>query len=237
MRQVLEWDSAFFGRRIARVEPLALAGPNADETEAWFGRERVECAYLLIPGDDQHTIELAGRHGFGLVDVRTTFEAAVTAPCDGPPPSGVREAAPADVDALQAIARDSHHEGRFYADPHFARQRCGDFYAEWIAASCRGWADHVLVADDGDGAIGYLTLHLRNGRSDVGLVGVAEGARGRGVASRLLAAARRWAVAREVDRLAVVTQGRNRVAMSFYQAAGFHLTDIALWYHRWFPQQ
>jgi len=234
VRQILDWDSAFFARRMARVEPAALSAGHAAETEAWARREGVACAYLLIPADDQPAIDAAGRHGFGLVDVRVTLETVATAPFDGPAPSGVRGAVAADVEGLQTIARGSHHDGRFYADQHFDRRRCDDFYAEWIAASCRGWSDHVFVADEGAGVIGYVTMHLRNGRSEMGLVGVDEASRGRGVASRLLVAARRWAAEHDTTRLVVITQGRNRVAMSFYQAAGFQVIDIGLWYHRWF---
>lgn len=236
MRQILDWDSAFFARRIGRVDPPALADANVDETEAWLRQEKVECVYLLVPAGDQAGIARAGQRGFGLVDVRITLETVVTAACDDPAPGGVRDAAAGDVEALQAIARHSHEDARFYADPRFDRERCGDLYAEWIAASCRGWSDHVFVADEGRGALGYVTMHLRNGRSEMGLVGVAEAARGRGVASRLVAAARQWTTERATERLAVVTQGRNRAALSFYQSAGFRVTDIGLWYHRWFPQ-
>lgn len=237
MRQILDWDSAFFARRIARVEPLALAAANATETEAWLKRESVDCVYLLVPADDQPVITQAGRQGFELVDVRVTLEAAVSASVSGTAPAGVRDATELDIPALQAIARVSHRDGRFYADGRFDPARCDEFYAEWITASRRGWSDHVFVADEGDGPIGYVSMHLRNGRSEMGLVGVAESARGRGVASRLVAAARAWTTAHDTTRLGVITQGRNTVAMSFYQAAGFQVTGIALWYHRWFPPQ
>ena len=49
--------------------------------------------------------------------------------------------------ALRAIARASHGDTRFYADPHFPDERCDDLYDTWIRRSLEGWADAVLVAE------------------------------------------------------------------------------------------
>src|SRR5471032_1416425 len=171
---LLEWDSEFFGRRIARIDADALRNRSA-QTEAWCARERVDCAYLLVEVDDQPACDAAHAAGFRLVDVRVTLEA------DEPPgpslPDGgviIRPAEAGDVAALKAIARVGHRATRFYADGRFPVGRCDDLYELWIEKSCAGWADRVFVADAGAGPIGYLSCHRRGDEGQIGLVGVGE---------------------------------------------------------------
>jgi dTDP-4-amino-4,6-dideoxy-D-galactose acyltransferase len=59
----------------------------------------------------------------------------------------VRPAAPGDVPELRRIAAASHHDSRFYHDPHFDRGRCDELYATWIEKSCADPAGAVLVAE------------------------------------------------------------------------------------------
>lgn len=231
MTRLLDWDSEFFGRRIVRLDVADFDPQAVAQTEAWCRQQRVECAYLLVAVDDQPGIDGARAHGFRLVDVRVTLEAVVLAA--GAAPASVRVAAAGDVECLRAIAREAHRDGRFHADGHFESARCDEFYATWIANSCAGWADQVLVIDEGAGAAGYVTLHQRGDRGQIGLIGVRAEVRGRGLGARLLAAAQDWCAVRGLGRIMVVTQGRNRPGLRLYQSAGFHVTDLQFWHHRW----
>ena len=233
MTRILDWDTEFFGCRIARIEASDLAD---GATERWFQQEAVACAYLLLDVADQaHAIccaaRVPARRRAGIVR-SGNCRAVRRAGGNGNSPGH-----PADVEALTAIAREGHHDTRFYADGRFDVSRCDDLYATWIEKSCTGWADLVLVADEGQGVVGYVTLHRRGDAGEIGLIGVSAAARGRGVASRLLAAARAWCVDSGLSRATVATQGRNRAALGLYQAAGFKVTNIQLWYHRWFLPQ
>lgn len=232
MMRLLDWDSEFFGQRIARLDVADLEPQAAAQADAWCREQAVDCAYLLVNVDDQAGLDRARAHGFRLVDIRVTLEAA-SAPSGGRS-APVRVAVPADVAHLEAIAREGHRDGRFHADGHFAAARCDEFYATWIANSCAGWADRVLVIDEGAGAAGYITLHQRADQGTIGLLGVGAGVRGRGLGTCLLAAARDWCAEQKLSRLTVVTQGRNRAGLRLYQSAGFRVTDLQLWHHRWF---
>lgn len=233
MRRILDWDTAFFGCRIARLDPEDLAAAESASTEAWLREQRVACAYLLVALDDQAGLDRARGHGFRLIDARVTLEATGAPPAEAVSTAGIRPAAAGDTDTLKAIARHGHRDGRFHVDGNFGADRCDEFYATWIANSCAGWADRVFVADDSDGPKGYVTVHRRADKGEIGLVGVSADARGRGVASRLLGTARQWCAEQGLARVSVVTQGRNRAAMRLYQSAGFEVTDIQLWHHRW----
>jgi dTDP-4-amino-4,6-dideoxy-D-galactose acyltransferase len=267
--ELLAWDTRFFGHRIGRLRARRLDGELLEKARRWCRSEAIDCLYFLADAADAATAPLAEADGFRLVDLRITLEGGVEAVLEPPrepqPPAGagsdpaaslpaaeVRSACERDIPALRRIAAASHHDSRFYGDPHFARQRCDELYATWIENSCRaGQATAVLVADLGQGPAGYITCQLvdfdhsqegdgrkvdggSRGHGQIGLFAVAGEAQGRGVGGLLIASARHWFAAHGVWRLSVVTQGRNIRAQRIYQRHGLLTRSVELWYHKWF---
>jgi dTDP-4-amino-4,6-dideoxy-D-galactose acyltransferase len=239
----LDWDSQFFGASIARALPTAADGATCATMLNWCAAHAIDCLYFLCPSDDEETAATLERAGFDLVDVRVTFQRALASArerClagDTAAPIVIRAADPGDIPALRAIASVSHRDTRFYRDGRFAAARCDELYATWIERSCRGYADHVLVADGDGAAAGYLSLHLEAGGARIGLLGVAASWRRRGVGRSLLDAAFDWLAARDVHAVSVVTPGGNLAAQALYRSRGFEESDRRLWYHRWFPSR
>ncbi|MBL8131729.1 MAG: GNAT family N-acetyltransferase [Anaerolineae bacterium] len=233
--ELLSWDSEFFGRRIARAKGDLLTPETMTALRAWCREQAVECLYLLVDPGDRETLALLRPPLFTLVDLRLTFERAI--PADAPPvvettARGWREE---DLPALRRIASRSYIDSRFYFDGHFPAALCDRFYATWIERSCRGYADIVLVAEDDDGQpAGFVTGHLHERSGLIGLVGVAEAARGRGVGRQMVQEALAWFAERGCERVSVVTQGRNIAAQRLYQRCGFLTESLKLWYHGWF---
>ena len=229
---VLEWDSAFFGVTIARLEPAAVLHGGA--ALDWCAHA-VDCGYLLADAADQPAIDAAQAHGFRLVDVRLTLEIALAGRVrlEPPPHVTIRTAAPHDLDALRAIARVGHRDTRFYVDGRFDQARCDEMYDVWIAKSCAGWADRVIVAEVDGTAAGYVTCHRRDGHGEIGLVGVAARHRGAGLGMAMIAAALGWFEELGTSRVNVATQARNAAGLRLYQRAGFTVRSIELSFHKW----
>jgi dTDP-4-amino-4,6-dideoxy-D-galactose acyltransferase len=234
--QVLTWDSEFFGRRIARVEPVTIVTAGTTAVDEWCASQKVECVYLLVDANDQTTTDVAQSGGFRLVDVRLTLE-TVGAPISSSVTEDrgplVRLATRDDLPALRAIARTCHRDTRFYTDGHFDRQRCDDLYDLWIEKSYGGWADRVFVADDDGTAVGYTTCHLGPHEGRIGLVGVSAESRGQGSGRTMMREARKWFAEQGVERISVVTQGRNSSGLRLYQRAGMVVRTVQLWFHKW----
>ena len=230
--ELLPWDTDFWGIRIARVDGDAMTAEGAAALEEWAAANDVACLYFLA-GEDEATPRIAEDAGYRLTDVRVALRRAPAAvETDG----RVRAFAAADLPALRAIARTSHGATRFYADPRFPRARCDDLYDVWITRSAEGWADAVFVADHEGRPAGYLTVHEAGGSASIGLVAVAEDARGAGLGASLVDAAVGWAAGRGVPELTVVTQGRSAAALRVYERAGFRVESVGLWFHRWFDR-
>lgn len=256
--ELLEWDSAFFGRRIARARLDRLTPETAAALDASAAAQAVDCLYLLAASDDPQTAVLAEDHGYRFTDIRLTFETQVkTAP--PAPAHTLRPAREDDLPELRVIAAGSYGLSRFYYDACFPRERCDALYATWIERSVGGWADAVLVAElpdsqglssadrpynPGNGLIGgFISCHLRDTpdtrdtgekRGEIGLVGVAEAARGQNVGGSLVSGALAWFAAHGAASVSVVTQGRNVAAQRLYQRGGFLTSSVQLWYHKWF---
>jgi len=229
----LEWDSDFFGCRIASLQPTRLDAASARIALDWCATREIECLYFLSELEPQ-SVAAAEAHGFRLVDVRMTLETRLASPGSAAP-AAVRVVQPNDVPALRAIARASHRDTRFYSDTRFDRSRCDALYETWIERSCHGYADEVLIVDVDGRAAGYISCHASaSGEGQIGLVGVDAAVRGRGIGRALLDAALSWFGGRQIAHVTVVTQGRNYAAQRLYQRSGFVTGSVQLWYHRWF---
>lgn len=233
----LDWDSAFFGRPIAEVSGRSPGPAQLRAATAWAIAGDIQCLYFLADAEATESHRAAENLGFRLVDVRLTFERGL-APSLSAPAEGVdiRPWLSRDLALLADIARHNHDDSRFYSDPRFPRERCEALYATWIVRSCEGFADTVLVAERAGQAVGYTTCHLRpDGEGNLGLVGVHRSARGQQLGRALVEAAVTWFGAQGAQRVTVVTQGRNRGAIRFYQRLGFAMAELQLWFHWWNP--
>ena len=75
--ELLPWDTEFFRCRIARVNGDTLKPEQAAQVDDWSRQHRIQGLYFLSRADDSETIQTAEQHGFGLVDIRVTYERAL----------------------------------------------------------------------------------------------------------------------------------------------------------------
>jgi len=234
----LEWDSEFFGFRIARIEKIHLSTQDLLSILAWCRQERIDCLYFLAESSDSESIWLAEDYKFHLADVRVTLERKVDPEIAGMETNstfGIRPAQASDLDVLRHIAGTSIQETRFYFDRRFPRERCDQLYQTWIEVSMKGYADAVLVAEAGVKPIGFITCKVGNLHvGQIGLLGVRPGWEGKGIGVALVNAGLHWFAGRDMERVIVITQGRNIPAQRLYQRCGFLISVTQLWYHRWF---
>lgn len=237
--KVLEWDTDFFGIRVAKVFASSLNPELVRRIDNWCHRNQVKCLYFLACADDALTSRTAEDNGFRLVDVKITLKYenhASIADTDRYDRTDcyVRQACPADIPLLQEMTRNGYHHSRFYFDENFPRALCDSFYETWIKVSCEGYASTVLVAENNKLPVGFISCHLDSTSGSIGLVGVNKTFRGRGIGKILLDSALHWFLSRGVQDITVSTQGRNIVAQRFYQRFGFLTSTLELWYHKWY---
>jgi dTDP-4-amino-4,6-dideoxy-D-galactose acyltransferase len=228
---LLEWDTEFWGTTIGRVRGGRLDSARLADVDGWARAHGVDCLYFLADADDPASAHAAEDGDFRLMDVRVELDRPAEA---ADLPEGVREAGASDREPLQAIAAASHGATRFYADPRFPDERCDDLYETWITRSLDGWAAGVLVAESDGRQAGYVSCHLDDGTGSIGLIAVDANTRRSGLGVALSLGAVAWCAARGADRMTVVTQGRNVAALRTFGRAGFLVSQLGLWFHKWY---
>lgn len=235
----LQWDSDFFGRRIARVNGSKLTTKIIEEILAWCEDTHIECLYFLADSDNRQTVQIAEQQDFKLVDIRVTMQTQIDQAAYRSIESSetaIRQVVSSDIEELKSIASNNHTQSRFFYDPCFHHNMSRKLYEAWIEESCKDYADTVLVYGQNDAALGYLTCHLNSGsrESHIGLLGIRSDSQGQGIGRSLVNAGLDWFAQHKQEIVEVVTQGRNINAQRLYQRCGFFTTSQQLWYHKWF---
>ncbi len=242
---ILDWDTEFFGFRIARVNGDTLTPASIQVLDDFCFQNQVRCLYFLSTIQEPATTYLAEKSGFKWVDIRLTFEKLINrndhVKTDKQSSNSftIRPAGSTDISALEDISRNSYIDSRFYFDHNFPRARAEALYQTWIKVSCEGWAQAVWVAEKDHILVGYITCHIdrEHKTGNIGLVGVSTQAQGHGVGKALVFNAVNWFHAQGMDKVTVVTQGRNIPAQRLYQRCGFITQNIQFWYHKWYPPE
>jgi dTDP-4-amino-4,6-dideoxy-D-galactose acyltransferase len=242
--EALPWDSAHFGFPVARITcsnrtPVLLRQTLAEAREIGI------CLVYVSTEPEPPPVppDLLGEFTGLLVDRKVVFAldlGQVRQTRREERADGVRildqprETASA---ALVALAIEAGMYSRFRVDPRVCRERCDALFETWMQRSTMGpLADGVLLAvDRKDELLGTVTLSIKDESGNIGLIAVADGARGRGIGSLLLAAAHQRMIVRGATRVTVVTQLANRAACRLYEQAGYRIDNVKHCYHFW-PQ-
>ncbi len=234
----LPWDSNFWGFPIARLNTETLHPNLLQEATGWCTKNQIKCLYYQCDGHDPETLQLASDAGFKFVDMRVDLEITLSENRVLKSKSKqVRSCTAEDCPTVQEIAKYSHTDTRFFKDGNFDRDRASELYSRWIEKDFR--ENLVLISINGheaQGVSGYVTCLVEpSGNGRIGLIGISEPYRGKGIGRELLNSALDWFFKQDVRHVKVATQGTNITALRLYERAGFTTSDVKIWYHKWFP--
>ena len=242
--QFLDWDTEFFGYRIARLNGTRLEPVLLKAVFDWCKAQNIECLYFLAETNDPQTVWLAEEHNFNLVEIRITLERSLldwnpeTRPRAAEEGVSIRDVEQADIPVLQEIARSSYVDSRYFFDRHFTEENWRSYYATWIKKSCTGGADLALAAVKDGEVIGYITglIDKENNTGIYELTGVNESARRSGVGQELFRSGLDWYARNNVPSIWVATQGRNVATQRMIQRHAFLTKSCQFYYHKWFKE-
>jgi dTDP-4-amino-4,6-dideoxy-D-galactose acyltransferase len=235
--EVLAWDSEFFKRRIARIYPTKLTESILSYSLRKALNAQIDCLFFLCDLNDPTSILLVEKAGFHLVDVRVTLTREVPSMLSTYQDSKIKSRIgnSEDLNELTEISEDFFQLSRYYFDGNFPKDKCKEFYQDWITKSVSGnFDDIVFVAEIGVEIVGFITCkRASRNLGRIGLVGVKKEKTGIGIGDVLMDAAFCWFMEQGVASIEVVTQGRNIAAQRLYQKNGFKAQKSELWYHKW----
>jgi dTDP-4-amino-4,6-dideoxy-D-galactose acyltransferase len=243
----LAWDSQHFGFMVARVHGPSLGAVELDQSLSLARRDGVRLLYWAADANrDVSPQVLAAYHGV-LVDRKATYSRPLARGdrrVDPSPCCAITTHRRAEPSAeLNALALAAGEFSRFRRDPRIPAAAFRSLYQTWLLRSATGeLADIVLIASAGDRAgasaaplapLGFVTVSLSEGKGSIGLIAVAERARGRGIGSSLLKAAHCWLARHTATDVFVVTQLENQKACRLYERSGYRLLQVQHVYHFW----
>jgi ribosomal protein S18 acetylase RimI-like enzyme len=224
----LSWDSALFDLEVGRA--VVRSGETVDDARASEAFGVFQLVYVF----SEDVLEL---HGLQLFDTKLIF-ARPTQWIDVPPGGAIQidtfDGAREDMGQLCELAVRSGEYSRFRLDPAIPAGKFEELYNEWITKSVTGeLAFDVLVARRAGTIVGLTTVGEKPDLAEIGLVAVAEEARGSGIGGALIREAIVRARRRGFRAIQVATQQANVPAVRLYERAGFTLNSRTHVYHYW----
>lgn len=241
----LAWDSVFLGFGVARLtlhetDPTALAAHLAAARRAGL-----RLLYLVADPADARSNASAQQANGWLVDRKVTFAMPVV-PADAHLLTNQHVVPTYEWSAgLENLALQSGEYSRFRLDPNFTPGVFEALYRQWLRKSLtHELAREVLgfwpvataggqVPPEPPAPVGLLTLGVKAGRADIGLLAVDARMRGQHIGQQLVMAARQRTAAWGLPALQVVTQLDNAAACAFYRRCGFAEDAVEHLYHCW----
>jgi len=237
--QFLEWDSNFFGFKVARIVPDILLYPELENTLKTLKQENVLLTYWASNPDSFASQNAARRLDGFLADKRVTFVMNVGSLLVRSLPQLSRLIVEEFIDnfpvpEMEDLAINAGIYSRFRVDSRIPYERFVELYKLWILNSVnKKIADAVFVVRSSGRVVGMVTVGQKNGCADVGLIAVDTSMRRKGVGVVLVQAVQAWAMKKGLVDVQVVTQVDNLSACRFYEGCGFHAAKIENIYHFW----
>lgn len=232
--RILDWDSRWFEIPIGRADVSELSEASAASLEAWAHSNHLRCVYVFVEKQSEAKALIPA---FRPMDVRVEYEITPSSCAEDIQGLDVSSLQPHELTTVCSLASRLFTQTRFSTDPHFDPQRVKDLYAEWVRRDyASGMPGCRVVRMEGQLA-GFITGRINEvdaTQGTIGLLGVAEPFRGRGLARQLVTHLSRLFVGAGVKQVRVVTQRDNLAACRLYESCGGRIVSSGAWYHRWF---
>jgi dTDP-4-amino-4,6-dideoxy-D-galactose acyltransferase len=235
----LIWDSDFLGYGVARINAHKLALDTLDEQLDAARQAQVKLLYLVTTPEDAISNSTACAAGAWLADRKVTFGMELL----------VKEGKLARAETiyttttwtsrLESLALQSGEYSRFRLDTNFEPDVFAKLYKIWLSNSLSHQMAREVLVFEGDigqehkAELGILTLGVKQGRADIGLLAVDTIARGQRIGQQLVASAQQIARDWGLTEMQVVTQLANESACRFYRRCGFVEWQVEHIYHVW----
>lgn len=239
----LDWDSKFFGFSIGRIHAHGCGEERLSKGLENAVKAKMQFVELFCDASDSQSIHASEGSAFHLADLRLAFKKKIAEPAepaevgkDGRALTGLtfKKAGLKDIAGLKLAGHGLFTNSRYYGYPGFDRNKVDLMFQLWIEKAVKGeFDDELYYLSDESGILAFNSLRSEENAASIGLFGVNEAHRGKGLGSLLLNRISHLLQKRGVTEVKVTTQGKNFSALRLYQKNGFHLSTITLCYYKW----
>lgn len=228
----LKWDTDYFGFSVNRIDCILYRHEDQrllSEAIHLFSRKKMEHGeyfFMNVPCEDTTLTQAFSGTEFRLVETRMNYILSGIGN-HNEPRQKVRMATIEDIPALRDVAyRMRNRHDRVHADPAFTSIVADEYLGTFISEAVKGFADMVMVPDNGPGApFGFLAANRPvniMGKMIAKLVLAAvDDKGGKGWLYRLLSEVINEEKKYATEYLTTITQASNRAAVRTWEKAGF----------------
>jgi dTDP-4-amino-4,6-dideoxy-D-galactose acyltransferase len=237
----LNWDSDFFGFKVARLKDIAAPEIKAILDDLSSRGYRLAVLYSG-EGDQEIRLSAVENKGF-LADKKVTYARTVPKlPLTGDLRTGsalnIRVNPPElKPEYLFDLAYLAGNYSRFRKDKNFPSGAFERLYAQWVINSLNGeFADYTLVHYDDKGIGGFSTLKTDGDMARIGLISVDTNRQNQGIGKALIIETIKICISNCINTIEVDTQSENVQACKFYEKSGFSVKEVKYIHHFWLKQ-
>lgn len=229
----LKWDSELFGYKVACIKNHEINDQDYNKKIKLLKKKKYKLIYWFVDPNDSISNKTALSNGLILIDEKVTFhkklvpiniiEKDITEYCKKNPTS-----------SLINLSFQSGIFSRFNIDNNFKNNEFEKLYTVWIEKSVKKEKAKKVFVHYKNGIVdGLITVFIKNGIGEIGLLAVDSNSRGKAIGTKLLDKANYYFFKYNCKDVLVVTQLRNKQACNFYLKNGFSVKEIINIYHIW----
>jgi hypothetical protein len=228
----LEWDSAFFGVPIARVDVNGATTDTLRAVDTEARAQGITCLYGTLEPADETVAYLLQTFGYRLVEVSINYERPGGPYTPRPSPSVVRPGTPDDMPAIEPAIRTMAAWSRYGADPRFGPEAACRMHHAWVERAARGVGDRALVVSEDDSGVTGMATFGRSHVPRIEFAGVTKP--GTGAADALMVALFEWAGGGATE--AGWAAARNIAVLRWLGRWDFRANRSRYVFHRWLDE-
>lgn len=229
--EILNWDSDFFGVKVAQVEKNCFSEENKGSLLKQLKDEEVELAYYISDGPFENNEN--DLYKFIQVNRRVPIKKKLSGPVKiHKNISSYEQNSPSSE--LINLAQRAADWSRFKFDPNISSGKVKDLYDIWISNSVKkGENSDLLIYKEEGKILGFVTLSFHPPKGTTPLFAVSREAEGKGVSFALMRAADTFLYQKGCTYYTSATQADNRTAVTVFKRHGFEISPVEYVYHLW----
>ncbi|MCZ2845607.1 MAG: GNAT family N-acetyltransferase [Candidatus Bathyarchaeota archaeon] len=230
--QVLDWDSEFFGIKVASIEKNIFGTGRGSSVLQKMKLEGIDLCYCY--SDSPIDVdEFSEEFKIILVDEKVPLIKTLNRNAVTHPKIKVYDKNFPD-DNLIKLALRAGEQSRFKVDPNIPNAKSDELFKIWIEKSVqKELATDVLVYREGTNIIGFITVQIKGGKPYASLLAVQKEYEGKGVSFALMNAVENMLTTKGFSHIYSSTQLSNKKALLIYSRQGLELQDPIFVYHIW----
>jgi len=228
----LDWDSHFFKKEIGRVVVDQIDLAFYEEINDFIAKSSYDLIYLFEKNVEHRHNPIVEE---SLKDTKVVYQKTLfSSQIDSRNCKKYINSEVKSLDTLYSLAIASGEYSRYRIDPKFSTQDFVKLYTKWIDNTLNGTiADDIFVYQEQENIIGLVTAKYAGQKSEIGLIAVEDGHRGKSIGSSLLKTIECEAIKRGCNTVSVATQLSNLSACGFYEKNEYKIVNKVNIYHIW----